>query len=291
MPNYSRPDPKVFIEQMDAAFRIVRRTLAPGMRAREYLHALDDFEKRYVNAKITTRHGDKIFSPEEAAQLPDNSADYENFKYLYRGFDRVRELIDAGTPVALITWHPGAIRHNDYALARILPEIAIFTLETYQYGKVFSYPMLRAGPLSLVRMNRFLNDGRPTLYYIDGAPTGETAQLSMLGIPSNLSVGPIRVIRSVPGVRIVPVTNFYRGGDTVHTTFHPPLPEPDEPSETADRDVLAALLSCFENDLREHAPEQLVLRLLVNRERMAKSMTGYRTVTNRRPAGLPKTPG
>lgn len=259
-----------YAARLKQVFQHAHRTLAPGMTRRQYFNALQEYRKRYEGTALPTHHGQRIFSAEEASLLSDNSAVYEEFNYSYEGLDRVREMIDAGTPVALLTWHPGAVRHNDYALARVLPEIAIFTRVTFQYGKVVSYPLESASLLSLVRINRFLRESRPVMYYIDGAEQGESVELPLLGLPTRLSIGPIRLMRSIPDIRLVPVSNYYRDGNTVHTIFHSPPPGIEASSNMTDRDVLAALLACLENALREHAPEQVLLTLQVNRESIAR---------------------
>ena len=110
--------------------------------------------------------------------------------------------------MAFVGWHHGAREHADYALVRTLPEIAVFTRWMVQYGKVFSIPMATMGSLGLLEIMRYLEDRQAIFYYLDGAPVGECVQLPIIGINCNFSTAPIKMFRSVAGLRIVPVTNF-----------------------------------------------------------------------------------
>jgi lauroyl/myristoyl acyltransferase len=221
--------------------------------------------------------GDRIIRADEADSIPDNSPDYESVEYIYEGLDGVKSLLADGKPVAFVMWHHGARQHADYAVVRVLPQTVIFTRKTFQYGKVFSYPMIKGQALSLFRMERLLRDGRPILYYLDGVPIGDTVQLPILGVPSNLSTAPIHNICSVEGVRIIPVTNYYRDGNRVEVIFHPPLPAVEQLSGMTAREVLAVLLRFFEQDQRVRAPEQVMWWFIAYRMQQAEQIKAERS--------------
>lgn len=241
------------------------------MKTEDYWEANLKFRQYLFGFKVGGELGSHVISPAEAAKIPDNSILFENMDYQYVGLHQTKNMLDKGLPLAFITWHHGARRHADYALSRVLPQTAIFTRKTFQYGRVFSYPMHKSQALSLVRMQRFLADGRPILYYLDGIPLGNCAELKILGVLSKVSTAPINIIRQVKNVHIVPVTNYYQPGNKVLTIFHPPLDDPVlQPSKT-DGDVLAELLKYLEDDLRKRAPVQVLWGQLVNRAKQAKS--------------------
>ena len=136
--------------------------------------------RRYLMTVRPTIHGTRLITPGEAASLPDNSSDYENFAYSYDGLEDVKSMLTDGKPLAFVAWHHGASSHAPYAIARVLPETALFTRKTFQLGKIFTYSMLGAGPLSLVKMARFLEEGRPVRFSVDGPPLGHTVRLPVL---------------------------------------------------------------------------------------------------------------
>ncbi len=251
-------------------FRIVHARLAPGMPENRYKAAVGAYERFFRGSVEPTMHGERVITPDEIGDFPDNAADYENFTYRYKGLDAVRETIAAKFPVAFVVWHHGARMHADYAVARVLPETAIFSRRTFQYGRVFSIPMAGAPALNLVRMNRFLRDGRPIYYYLDGAPLGGTVRLPMLGIMSNMSTGPLRVMAAVAGTHIVPVSNYYGAGKSVEIIFHPPLPPPDRLPAMPVAEIMAQLLDYLEADQRRHGPTQVMVPYLRHRERLAR---------------------
>jgi lauroyl/myristoyl acyltransferase len=237
------------------------------------------FRRDYLRRGRRTVHGTRLIGPDEAASLPDNSAEYENWSYRYAGLEPVKEMVAARIPVLFVGWHNGAINHLDYSIARVLPEVAIFSRYTFQYGRVFAYPMLGGGALSLLRLDRFLREGRPALIHIDGPPEGPTVELPLLGVPANFATGAIRVVRRIDGVRIVPVTSYWRSGDTIEVAFHLPVPEPARLADMSERDIIAALLACLEDDLRRNAPEQVVLEYIPYREALARTAAGRGEVT------------
>ncbi len=215
-----------------------------------------------------TRHGTRLIGPAEAAGIPDNSRDYDHITYSYRGLKEVKAMIADGTPLVFITWHQGASGRN-YGIARVLPETAIFTRATFQYGKVFSHSMLRAKGLSLVKIERFLREGRPVKYTIDGVPLGQTVRLPMFGIPCDFATAPIQIMRSVAGLRFIPLTAYCRDGNSIELIFHPPYPPPEDLPGMSDREVLEALISYLERDLSEQAPEQVRWRIIAGLEQLA----------------------
>ena len=202
--------------------------------------------------------------------MPDNSSDYESIEYSYSGLENVCAMLDKDEAIAFVTWHHGARQHADYAIVRVLPETVVFTRKTFQYGKIFSYPMLKGGALSLLKMERLLEEKRPILYYLDGAPQGNTIQHPMFGIPSNFSTSPIKSICSVKDVKIIPVTNYYQKGSKVEVIFHPPLQSQQPLNEANEKNVIATLVRCFEADLRQRAPEQVMWWFLPYREQLAR---------------------
>lgn len=256
---------------LSQVFQAVWQRLAPDVPAERFRAAVDAHEKTSLARVRLTSHGTRLIGPEEAARLPDNSADYQPVTFRYDGLDAVKAMIADGAPLAFVTWHHGARHHADYGIASALPQTAIFTRITFQYGKVFSFPMLKAQALALVQMNRFLQDGRPICYYLDGPPLGTAVPLSILGVPSNLSTTPIRIIKSVAGVRMVPVTNYYRDDNVVEYIFHPPVPNPDLLAQMSEADILAALLSFLEQDHLKRGPEQVMLNFLLQRELAART--------------------
>lgn len=234
---------------------------------------------KYINKIVGFGHnphfGSKLISPDEAQTIPDNSAYFKNFSYKYERLSQTKSIIDKGFPVALISWHHGALHHSSFAVARVLPQIALFSFWSYQVGKVFAYPMEKRGALSLIRMDRFLNEGRPILYFFDGPPLGKCIKLQTLGVESELSTAPISIIRLVKNVQIVPVTSYYEkkdGEDIVSTIFHDPLPEPAIPGHTTETEILSSIISVMENDLCKRAPEQIMMSFFKSRELNAQKI-------------------
>jgi hypothetical protein len=252
-------------QAMQYALHKAWETLAPGTSLQAYSEANHRFRQYLFGFKVGGNFGSRVISPAEAAKIPDNSILYENMSYQYVGLYQTRNLLDKGLPLAFVTWHHGARRHADYALSRVLPQTAIFTRKTFQYGKVFSYPMHKSRALSLVRMQRFLTEKRPILYYLDGTPLGNCTELKILGVLSRISATPIKIIRAVKGIHLVPVTSYYKPGNKVITIFHSPLADAVlQPSKT-DGDVLAELLKYLEDDLRKRAPVQALWGQIVHR--------------------------
>lgn len=225
--------------------------------------------QRKMRTVEKTIHRNRLAGPVETADIRDNTGDFAFLSFAYRGLEEVKALIAGGAPVVFIAWHQGASGRN-YAICRALPETAIFTRETFQYGTTFSCSMLRAKGLSLVKIERFLRQGRPIKYSIDGIPLGDTVRVPVLGVPSDLPAAPIRVMRSVRGVRFVPVTAYFRRGYTVEIIFHPPHPSPGDLPAMSDREVLEAWISFLERDLVKEAPEQVRWTFLSHRERLAR---------------------
>ncbi|NQU72447.1 MAG: hypothetical protein HQ514_17995 [Rhodospirillales bacterium] len=269
------------------AFKLLeaaRRALAPDMTPEEYYDAIWHFENNQMGRIENQSYPNRIISAEDAAQMPDNSAKYETVAYRYHGLDRVRELLDDGRPVAFVGWHHGARGHGDYALARTIPRIAIFSRWIVQYGTVFSIPMATTGGLALVKMKRFLEDGRPVFYYLDGEPGGDCVNLPVFGINCNFSTAPIKLFQSVAGLRIVPVTNFYVDGTeddlAVEVNFHPALGVDGELAGMDERGILASLLAPLEQDQREQGPGQVLINYFSHRERLARQ-AGARQASDR----------
>ena len=178
--------------------------------------------------------------------------------------------------MAFVGWHHGARDHAEYALARTLPDIAIFTRWVVQYGKVFSILMGITGGLGLVKMKRFLDDLRPIFYFLDGAPGGECVELTIIGINCNFSIAPIRMFRSVAGLRIVPVTKFYIDETGVELNFLAALGADDKLAEMDEPEILAALLARLEQDQRKRGPAQVLINSLPHREQLAREMADRR---------------
>jgi lauroyl/myristoyl acyltransferase len=249
-------------------FLRIARSVAGGIPPWVYLYRCLLYQRK-LRSVHRTLHRRSWTGPVDTARLPDNSAEFAHLIFSYKGLDEVKAMIAERVPLVLITWHQGAFGRN-YGIARALPETAIFTRETFQYGKVFSHSMLRAKGLSLVKIERFLREGRPVKYSIDGIPLGAAVRLPVMGVPCDLSTAPIRVMRSVEGVRFVPVTAYYRNGFAIDLLFHPPFPPPERLPEMSDREVLEALISFLERDLMEQGPEQIRWRFFGHRERLAK---------------------
>jgi lauroyl/myristoyl acyltransferase len=258
-------------KMLEGVFRAVWKSVAGEVPVQEYMNANQEYRK-YFGRFAARDFGDRILSESEMASLPDNSSDYEEVKYVYYGLESVRNILNQGESIAFVTWHHGARLHADYAIVRVLPETVIFTKKTFQYGKIFSYPMLKGRGLSLFKMTRLLDEGRPILYYLDGAPIGEKVQLPSFGVISNFSTAPIKCICSVKGVKIIPVTNYYRNGDTVEVIFHPPLKSQQPLNEVKEEAVLSTLLRYFEADQRKRAPEQVMWWYIPYREQQATEM-------------------
>ena len=242
------------------------RALAPTVPAKSYLDAVTAFQKVYVSSMSPPHLGNRVIGPEEAAKLPDNSAIYETVSYRYQGIDAVRTAIAERVPLMFVAWHHGAIHHVNHGIARVLPQTAIFTRWAYQFGRVVTYPMHGPGAFTLLRMDRFLREGRPVSFFIDGPAFGKVVRLSIFGLPADFALGPIHVACSVEGARIVPITHYLRAGNTVEITFHPPTPATGRLAEMSERDVIELLLTLFEQDLRLNAPEQVLPQFLVHRE-------------------------
>lgn len=256
---------------LETTFRTVWQNVARHVSQQDYMSANQSY-RQYFGLVSAKEFGAKILSQEEATSLPDNSSDYESVEYAYSGLENVRAMLDKGEPVAFVTWHHGARQHADYALLRVLPETVVFTRKTFQYGKIFSYPMLKGLALSLFKMKRLLEEGRPILYYLDGAPLGDTIQISTFGTPSKFSTSPINSICSVKDVKIIPVTNYYRMGNKVKVIFHPPLQSQQPLNEVDEKDVLTTLVRYLEADQRKRAPEQVMWWFLPHREQQAQQM-------------------
>ena len=278
MPENPPPHTAAELEEFKRVFISVWRTLAPSREVQAYYDAIRTFQLSYLPSQKRTVHGTKPIDPAKAATLPDNSADYETVTYRYAGLDPVKAAVAAGLPMFLVGWHHGAIHHLDYAVARAIPEIAIFARYTLQYGRVFSIPMEGASALTLLRMDRFLRDGRPILTYIDGPPEGATVELPLLGVPARFAVGPIRLARAISGARIVPVSHFIRSDRVVEIAFHPPVP-PERLPAMSESDIVAAVLATLEADLRRDAPEQVLLQFVQRREAVARKAEAQRAVT------------
>jgi lauroyl/myristoyl acyltransferase len=258
-------------KMLEATFRTVWKSVAKQVPLQDYLNANQGYRK-YFELVSAKDFGARILSEEEVASLPDNSSDYESVEYAYSGLENVRAMLDDGEAVAFVTWHHGARQHADYALLRVFPETVIFTRKTFQYGKIFSYPMLKGQALSLLKMERLLEESTPILYYLDGPPLGKTIQLPMFGILSSFSTSPIVSICSIKGVKIIPVTNYYQKDNTVKVIFHPPLQSQQPLNEVNEKDVLSTLVKHLEADQRKRAPEQVMWWFLPRREQIAQQM-------------------
>ena len=129
--------------------------------------------------------------------------------------------------------------------------------------------MLKGQALSLLKMERLLEEKRPILYYLDGAPLGDTIRLPMFGIPSNFSTSPIKSICSIKDVKIIPVTNYYRKDNKVKVIFHPPLQSQQPLNEVSEKNILDTLVKYLEADQRKRAPEQVMWWFIPLREQRA----------------------
>lgn len=251
------------LKLLDAA----RGVFAPEMTTMEYYEAIKTFENtqmyRVKNPPLEERVNDDgdIIGP------PDNSGIFETLTYRYRGMEAVQELLADDQPVAFVGWHHGAREHVDYALARSLPDLAMFTRRTVQYGTVLSIPM---GRLGLVKMHRFLESGRPIFYFLDGAPQGECVQLSVLGTMGDFSITPIRMFQSAPGLRIVPVHSFYAGETAAHVNFLPALGIDGKLADMDEKDILAELFEQLQDEQRKRAPSQVLINYPLERDRLAR---------------------
>jgi len=269
---------KKYEKYINQAFLQVWKLLAPEISSQAYLKASHEYRKLISGFNRPKHFGNRIVTREEAREIQDNSAFYEDYTYIYEGLESVQEMVSAEKPVVFALWHHGAIHHNDYGISRVFPQLAIFTKFTFQYGKVFSFPTGKSQALNLVRMDRFLRESRPVLYYLDGIPLGETVTLPILGTPASISTAPIGVIRSVEGIKIVPVTTNYRIGKKVEIKFHPPSPTPEKIPEMSKKEILEALLDFFEKDKKSKAPGQVMWWYIVFREYQAKKMMAERRI-------------
>lgn len=260
-------DLKDYQQAMEYAVPKVWETLAPGMPLQAYMKANESYGRYLLSFKLNNNLGPKTITPAEAAKIEDNSELFDTMEYKYIGLQLIRELSDKGLPLAFITWHHGARQHCDYAVGRVLPQTAIFTRFTHQYGKVFSYSMEKSQALSLVILQRFLAEKRPILYYLDGAPLGICVPLKILGLTAQVPSTPIKIIRAVKGVKIIPVTNCYQQGNKVLTIFHPPLTDTVLQPSNTEGDVLAELLRLLEDDLRKRAPVQAMWWQIIHRNK------------------------
>ncbi len=273
------PDP----ELAKRVFNAVWQTLAADTPGKEFYQATLVHIKNSLERVRPTTHGTRIIGPEEATRMRDNTSDYMPITFDFEGLEAVKSLMDSGTPVAFVTWHHGARHHADFGVSLTFPQTAIFARLTFQYGRVFTIPMQQAPTLSLVKMNRFLREGRPIYYYLDGPPIGKTVKIKNLGVISNYSTAPISIIKAVEGVHIVPITNYYRDGDRVEYIFHPALP-PERLTDGSEKDILAALLNYFERDLRRRGPNQVMWPFLTHRESLAREQA------NSPPVSRPESP-
>lgn len=255
--------PKYFLTLTTAWFRI-----APDTPLQEFFNATNEYREWMFEQIEPQNLGTRLFTPEEIARLPDNSADYETLEYRYRGIEEVKALLSAGKPLVFMVWHHGAQQHGDYGISRVFPQTAFFTNHTFQYGKICSYPMQNRAAFSLVRMERFLSEGRPVSYYLDGPPLGNTIELPLLGVPSKISTAPFELFRSIKGLEIVPVTRYYRNRERVEFIFHRPL-GPDRFHSMTTPETVVHLLALLEQDLKENAPEQVAWRILHRRNWLA----------------------
>jgi lauroyl/myristoyl acyltransferase len=247
--------------------------LAPNMPVREYFDLTNEHRSWMFDKVELQDHGTRLLTPEEIAQLPDNSADYEDMDYRYRGVEEVQALAAAGKPLVFLTWHNGALQHGEYGISRLFPQTALFTRHTQQYGKICSYPMEDHQVFSLVRMERFLSEGRPILHYLDGPPFGKTEEFPLLGVPSKISTAPIELFRSIEELHIVPVTRYYRNKERVETIFHTPLKHHQLESMTTP-EIVRQLLSILEQDQQKNAPEQACWRMLLWRAQAIENPSG-----------------
>lgn len=274
-PNYPS---QAQIRELRRVLESVWRALAPHTPSLAYGNSITAFQQGYLRHGRRTAHGTKLIGPDEAASLPVNSSDYENMSYRYAGLESVKEMVAERIPVLFVAWHQGAVNHLDYSIARVLPEVAIFSRYTFQYGRVFSFPMLGSGALSLLRLDRFLREGRPVLIHIDGPPEGATVELPLLGIPAKFATGPFRIVRRIEGARLVPVTSYWRVGNSIEVTFHPPVPAPERLASLSEQDIIAALLAVLEDDLKRNAPQQVLLQFILYRETVAREAAAGRKV-------------
>jgi lauroyl/myristoyl acyltransferase len=242
--------------------------LAPHTPLQEFFNATNE-HRNWMFEQIKPQNlGARLFTPEEIARLPDNSADYEKLHYQYHGIEEIQALLAAKKPLVFLVWHHGAQQHGDYGIYRVFPQTAFFTHRTFQYGKTCSYPMQDRAAFSLVRMERFLSEGRPVSYYLDGPPLGNTIDLPLLGVPSKISTAPFKLFRSIEGLEIVPVTRYYRNRERAEFIFHRPL-GPERLRSMTTPETVVHLLGLLEQDLRENAPEQVAWRILHRRNRLA----------------------
>jgi hypothetical protein len=219
--------------------------------------------------------------PDEAKAVLDNSAMYENYSYQYHGVDAVRAMFSDPAPIMFAAWHHGAIHHVCYGVTRLFTQTAVFTRWKYQYGRVFSIPMQGPGAFTLMRMDRFLREGRPIFVFVDGPPFGQVVQLPIFGVLCNFALGPIHIVRSVEGARIVPVTHYVRDRNTIDIAFHSPFPEHGRLSDMSESDTIGSLLGLLERELRRNAPAQALPEFLLHRQEIVRATSSEPQLNSR----------
>ncbi len=249
-----------------SVFRTVWQTVASQIPPWVYFYRTIRYHFKFRKKVSPTNFGEQLISPEQAEKLPDNSSDYKNFSYTYKGLNCVLNYISNGVPVAFVTWHHGAQIHAEYGISKKIPEIALFSRSVCQYGKVFSYSMDKAKALSLLKMKRFLQAGRPIHFHIDGAPLGETIKAKVLGVRADLSTGPIRIVKAINGIRIIPVTSYFRENCTIDIIFHCSFPETMDLPAMSTPEIIRYLIDFFEKDQINSAPEQVMWWFFVKRQ-------------------------
>ena len=248
---------------LDAA----RQTLAPEMTSPEYFRAVTEYENSQLYQIKNPPLENRINNEGETIQIPDNSEIFEALTYHYHGLEAVLELLSDPRPVAFVGWHHGARDHVDYALVQALPDLAIFTRRTFQHGAVLSTPM---GPLGLLKMQRFLEDGRPIFYFLDGAPQGASVQLSVLGTLGEFSISPITMFQSIEGLRSVPLKSCYVGVTGVQVEFLPALEVDGKLANMDEGEILAGLFEQLHQNHRKRAPNQVLVTYSIARDRLAR---------------------
>lgn len=259
---------------METLLETIRMTLAPWMPAADYRRRVQQYLSD-MNGRVTPKSfGVRVIGPEEAERHGDNSAGYETMTYQYRGLEAVLGMIGEGKRVVFAGSHHGALLHNGFAVTRVIPTTVFFTRYTFQYGKIFSFPMAEQGALGLLKMRSLLHSGRHAWYYLDSAPTGITVKAQFLGQVGNWSIAPLRVLASIRDLEIVPVTTCYRPGEIVETIFHKPPISSAKLTGMPEVEVLNTLLADLERGLREEAPEQVRWEYLHRREWKAAAFEG-----------------
>ena len=260
--------PRISKDQVQAALRKIQPILAPDLSIKEYSHQILRYRLRFLDRVSPLSFAER--PPSEKEQRYSHQQ-YESVEYRYRGLDALNRCMESGKPVCLVGWHHGAREHFAYAVMKAVPKIGFFTLKKLQFGPFVTHSTEDAGPLAVLQMRAMLGEGHPVFHYLDGPPTGRTVETDMLGHRSQFSLAPLRMLCQYPDMQIVPVTSRYKTPDEVLMRFYDPA-SPPEAGPDQEIELVRRLLSTFTENLRRHAPEQALVRMLPYREMLAKRL-------------------